>query len=86
MTHEDLQELRADVKELVKQGAIHNELLRTHEARSLALQTEQKLQAQEILPLKEHVRFVSSFLKWTGGLLATATAALIVQILIRLIW
>lgn len=83
---EDLRELRQDVKELIKQGAVHNELLRTHEARSLALQEMLKLQAQEIEPIKDHVKFVSSFLKWSGGIAATAIAAFIVQFALRAIF
>jgi hypothetical protein len=51
--HADLKELKADVKELVKQGAIHNVLLKEHEARSLALQVEQKLQASRLSPLEK---------------------------------
>jgi hypothetical protein len=83
---EDLKEMRADIKDLIKQGAVHNELLRTHEARSLALQEMLKLQAQEIEPIKDHVKFVSSFLKWAGGLAAAALAAIIVQTFLRVIF
>lgn len=63
---EDLKELKHDVKELVKQGIIHNELLRTHEARSLALQEEMKLQAGALVPIKRHVDLMNIFLK-AGG-------------------
>lgn len=86
MMTEDLKEMRHDIKELLKQGAIHNELLRTHEARSLALQEEQKLQALRIKPIEEHVKFVSSFLKWAGGIAAAALAAIIVQTFLRVIF
>jgi len=56
---EDIKEIKADLKELIKQGAVHNVLLQTHEARSLALQAEQRLQAQEMVPVKHHVEFVN---------------------------
>ena len=35
----DVREIRADVKELVKQGAVHNSLLKEHEKRSTSLET-----------------------------------------------
>lgn len=34
----DIREIRSDVKELVKQGAVHNVLLREHERRSTLLE------------------------------------------------
>ena len=83
---DQLSEIRQDIKELIKQGAIHNELLRTHEARSLALQKMQEQQAREIDPIKDHVRFVSSFLKWTGGIAAAALSATVVQFVVRAIF
>lgn len=57
---DDMRELKADVKELIKQGAIHNELLRTHEARSLALQEEQKAQARRLAPVEKHVDLINA--------------------------
>lgn len=56
---EDMKELKVDVKELVKQGIVHNELLRQHEAYSLALQNEQKAQALRLVPIENHVTFVN---------------------------
>lgn len=56
----DIQDIKQDVKALLQQGAIHNELLRTHEARSLALQQEQKNQAVRLEPIQRHVDFVNS--------------------------
>jgi hypothetical protein len=55
----DLQEVKADLKELIRQGAVHNVLLKTHEARSLALQEAVKIQAKELEPVKRHVAFVN---------------------------
>lgn len=82
MDRDLLKELHSDVKDLVKQGAVHNELLRQHEARSLALQAEQASMRKEIEPIKEHVSLVSKILKVLG---AVATGALI-QAVIRAIW
>lgn len=56
---EDMRELKQDVKELIRQSAVHNELLRTHEARSLALQEQVKLQAQKMEPIQKHVDVVN---------------------------
>lgn len=57
---EDLREIKADIKELIKQGAVHNVLLQTHEARSLELQARQDLLAKEISPIKKHVDYVNT--------------------------
>lgn len=81
---EEMREIRADIKKLLEQGAVHNELLRTHEARSLELKSRQDLIGRRLEPVEEHVKFVSSFLKWMGGIAATATAALLVQLILRL--
>lgn len=79
----DLKDIKDKLETLVVQGAVHNHLLKTHEARSLALQEEQKLQAKQIKPIEDHVKFVSTFLKWVGGVSATVTAALLVQYALR---
>lgn len=65
---DDIQEIKADVKELIKLGAVHNELLRTHEARSLALQVEQEKLEKELEPIKNHVFLVDIMLKASGGI------------------
>lgn len=73
MQNDIMQEIKMDVKELVKQGAIHNTLLQQHEARSLALQAQQEKIEQEIAPIKTHVYFVDLLLKGLG-VLATGVA------------
>lgn len=79
----DLKEMKADVKELVKQSAIHNELLKTHEARSLALQSEQKLQAQRLAPLEQH-KFVVSIIMSALGTLMLAVLGKLVLVALHL--
>ncbi len=59
MLASDVQEIKSDLKELTKQGIIHNELLRQHEARSLALQESQKLLDMRIKPIEIHVEFLN---------------------------
>jgi hypothetical protein len=77
--HEDIKELKADVKMLVQQGAVHNELLRQHEARSLALQDEQKAVRLELEPVKEHVALVGKILKVLGAVFVGAVTQAIVR-------
>lgn len=60
---EDLKEVKALVIELVKESSIHNEILRTHEARSLALQKEQSTIKTELEPIKNHVHLVNKISK-----------------------
>lgn len=64
---EDIREIKQDLKELIKQGAEHNVLLKTHEARSLALQQEQKLQASKMEPISRHVELMNVLLKAAGA-------------------
>lgn len=63
----DVEKIREDQVELIKQGAIHNELLKTHEARSLALQEDLKLTKKsfelEMQPIKSHVSFINNIAK-----------------------
>jgi hypothetical protein len=72
---DDMQELKQDVKEiktqiveLVKQGAVHNHLLKEHERRSLALESQMK-------PVQRHVDWVEKVLKISGAVML----ALIIQ-------
>lgn len=70
--------------DLVKQGAVHNELLRTHESRSLALQARQDALFAELDPVKKHVNFVDRLLKFTGAIVVAVLAGATIQILLRL--
>lgn len=67
---DDIKEIKADVKELLQRTAIHNELLRTHESRSLALQAGQEKISDRITPIEKHVSMVQGGLKLIG-LIAT---------------
>ena len=58
----DVNEIKGSVLELVKQGAVHNHLLKEHEARSLALQA-------KLEPIEKHVSFMETLLKFGGAIL-----------------
>ena len=76
----DLSEMKQDVKELIRQGAVHNELLRTHEARSLALQKALELQGQEMAPIKQHVNTVNTMGKAALAILTGTAIALLTKL------
>lgn len=80
--HEDIKELKADVKILVQQSAVHNEILRTHESRSIALQEEQKVLHAQLEPIKEHVALVSKVLKVLGAVAIGALTQAVIRYLI----
>lgn len=50
----DVSEIKSDMKKLLETAAVHNEILRTHESRSLTLQEAQSVQRSELDKLKEH--------------------------------
>lgn len=68
MDQDDLKEIKQDVKEILQRTAVHNELLREHERRSLALEKRQDAHETEMAPIKQHVRFVDAGLKIIGSL------------------
>jgi hypothetical protein len=76
---DDIKEIKQDVKELVKQGAVHNQLLLEHERRSIALETAQKELEAKIEPIQKHVNLVSILLKGLGAISIGA----VIQIIIR---
>lgn len=76
---EDLKEIKADVKELLQRSAVHNELLRTHENRSLALQAGQEKLENRIKPIESHVDLISTLGKLSGLILVGVA----IQALIR---
>ena len=75
---QDLKEIKVSVQDLVKLGAVHNEILRTHEARSLALQRDQDALGARLRPIEKHVSWVDVVFKIIG---AVAIAGLIPLIL-----
>ncbi len=66
---EDIKEIKADVKVLLQQGAVHNQILLEHKAYSVALQGEQKVINERIRPIEQHVIVMSTLLKILGGLM-----------------
>ena len=82
----DLQEVKQDVKELLQRSAVHNELLRTHEARSLALQASQKELDQRLNPIEKHVNLVDKALKGLGLIVTGVIVGATVQALIKLLF
>lgn len=79
----DVKEIKQQVVELVKQGAVHNHLLKEHEARSIALQQSIEIQekdfAARLRPVEKHVDFVNTVLKFSGAVLI----GVLVQYIIR---
>ena len=67
---EDIKEIKQDVKELLVQDAVQNELLRTHEARSLALQEQAKILREQHTLTDKKVDIVWFVLQMIGMLLA----------------
>lgn len=59
----DIQEIKKDVKQLLVQSAVHNQVLIEHKNFSIALQAEQKIQRAEIDPLKTQSQLLNSLAK-----------------------
>lgn len=70
---QDVKEIKSTVMELVKQGAVHNELLREHERRSLALEAQMQ-------PVKRHVDVVETILKYGSAIAIGVTIQFIIRI------
>jgi len=66
----DVKEIKQDVKAMLQEQARHNEILRTHEQRSLTLQEVQSIEKAKVTKLQEHDKL------WTK-LAAILAAALI---------
>jgi hypothetical protein len=75
----DVKEIKQDVKQMLQEQARHNEILRTHEARSLTLQEAQSVQKAEVTKLKEHDKL------WTklAAILAAALVGGVAQALLH---
>ena len=80
---QDVKEIKGLVIDLVKQGATHNELLRQHEARSLALQKGQELLDVRFKPVETHIHGINIFLKLIGAVATGCTVYVLSQYLIR---
>jgi hypothetical protein len=66
---DDIREIKGHVLDLVKQGAIHNELLKEHERRSLALEDRQDTLDTRIMPLERYVGWTNIIIKSLGAIL-----------------
>lgn len=76
---EDLKELKMDVKELLQRSAVHNELLRTHENRSLALQSSQEKLSDRMTPIEKHVSLINA----VGKVVSVIFVGVLIQALVR---
>lgn len=81
---DDLQELKSDVKEILQRSAVHNELLRQHEARSLALQAAQEKLDTRLEPVEDHVKLMNRGAKIIGAILVGLVIQLAVKKLLGL--
>jgi predicted transcriptional regulator len=84
--HEDIKEIRSDVKELIVRQAEHNVILKQHEQRSTSLEQQVALKEKELMgklaPIEKHVQLVDASLKIAGVAASLlATAYVILQIL-----
>jgi hypothetical protein len=66
---QDVRELRAEIFALAKRVEVNNEIIRTHEKRSLELTAENRRMRDDLVPVQEHVKFVSTALKTLGAVL-----------------
>ncbi len=80
---QDVKEIKGLVIDLVKQGAVHNTLLQTHEARSLALQKSQEHLDLRLNPIESHVHLVNLVLKLVGAVTTGSLVYVLGQYLIR---
>ena len=74
-----LQEVRADVKKLVTQGAIHNTLLQEHKNFSIALQNEQKILRAQIDPVLQERKVTILVLKAIGTMAVGVAVQWLIQ-------
>lgn len=64
---DDIKEIKQDVKVLLQQSAVHNELLRTHENRSLALQASQEKLEIKLEPIEKSMYVINMIFKGLGA-------------------
>lgn len=83
MNQDDLKEIKQDIKELVRQGAIHNTLLQEHERRSIALEKRQDAYDISLQPIKAHVQFINMVLKSVGALSLSVGGLLLGKLALR---
>lgn len=68
---QDVKEMKGHLIELLKQGAVHNHLLKEHEARSVALQQLVLMHKREadnrLVPIERTVHWISILAKFLGA-------------------
>lgn len=77
---EDIKEIKADVKSLLQQSAVHNQILLEHKQYSQALQKEQEVLKARIEPIEKQSNLISIAFKGIGLI----TIGAVIQLLIRL--
>lgn len=77
----DISEMKADVKELLKHSAIHNELLREHERRSDQLEKRQDVLDVRLSPLEKHQHWINIVLGALGAILIGFVVQLLAQVI-----
>jgi hypothetical protein len=80
---EDLREIKADIKELIHQDVIQNELLRTHEARSIALQEQTKILKEQHKTSEKRVDIIWFILQAMGAVLIGVTIRYIPMLIVK---
>ena len=78
---DDLAEIKTDVKELLKQSAVHNELLREHERRSDNLERRQDVLDVRLSPLEKHQHWINIVLGALGAILIGFVVQLLAQVI-----
>lgn len=66
---DDIKEIKTDVKELLQRSAVHNELLREHERRSIQLERRQDAIDTRLSPMEKHQHWINIVLGALGAVL-----------------
>lgn len=78
-----VKDLENRVIDLIEHQAKHNEILRTHESRSLALQAGQEKMDERLKPIERHTHIVGLGLKASGMVAVGAAIQWIVRHLFK---
>ncbi len=82
---QDVKEIKTQVLELVKQGAVHNHLLAEHAAYSKALQVEQEKIVTRILPVEDSYKFYNRIAGIVAVVVAGGGGAVLVSYLLSVL-
>jgi hypothetical protein len=78
-----LEKIFDKVSELSERQAVHNNILATHEARSLELQKRQDMQAERMKPIETHVQWVNIVLKTAGAVLVGFAVHALTKVILK---